>query len=140
MNTIEVKREKITPELRENILRRDRYTCRYCGSKKEPFYLDHVYPVARGGETSEENLVTSCLNCNVKKHAKVGVFPKPIGYFEDKTKDISMLSVFLLALGLALVGNGFWSINVMDVVWGKWNIYLGIVVLSLDLAKMATGR
>lgn len=81
-NTIQVKRYPITPEVRDFIFKRDNYTCRYCGTKTAPFHLDHVYPVSKGGETTEENLVTSCSACNLQKHTKIGIYPKPIGYFE----------------------------------------------------------
>ncbi len=58
-----------TPELkisRKSVLARDGYTCVYCGSR-ETLTLDHVFPRCRGGETSWENVVCSCLKCNNKK-------------------------------------------------------------------------
>lgn len=58
-----------TPELkisRKSVLARDGYTCVYCGSR-ESLTLDHVFPRCRGGETSWENVVCSCLKCNNKK-------------------------------------------------------------------------
>lgn len=69
------KKEVIPPELRAKVLKRDNYTCRYCGSTQEPLHCDHVYPESRGGETSYNNLVTACRPCNLKKHAKVGIWP-----------------------------------------------------------------
>lgn len=57
------------PELkisRKSVLARDGYTCVYCGSR-ESLTLDHVFPRCRGGETSWENVVCSCLKCNNKK-------------------------------------------------------------------------
>ena len=51
---------------RRNIMKRDRHTCQYCGSKKG-LTLDHVLPRSRGGGDSWENLVTACDHCNVKK-------------------------------------------------------------------------
>lgn len=70
--------------LKQKVFSRDNYTCRYCGDKRGPFHLDHVYPYVKGGETSAENLVTACAGCNQHKHARVGEWPKPIGYFERK--------------------------------------------------------
>ncbi len=58
-----------TPELkisRKSVLARDSYTCVYCGSR-ESLTLDHVFPRCRGGETTWENVVCSCLKCNNKK-------------------------------------------------------------------------
>lgn len=57
------------PELkisRKSILARDGYTCVYCGSR-DVLTLDHVFPRHRGGETTWENVVCSCLKCNNRK-------------------------------------------------------------------------
>lgn len=51
---------------RRNIMKRDRHTCQYCGTKSD-LTLDHVMPRSRGGEDSWENLVTACNHCNVRK-------------------------------------------------------------------------
>ncbi len=71
-------REHITPELRQRVLERDNYTCRYCEATQGPFHLDHVYPHSKGGETTFENLVAACRSCNIRKHDKVGIWPAPI--------------------------------------------------------------
>jgi hypothetical protein len=87
----EAKEEKMripkTPipgNVRQAVFERDSYTCRYCGDKHGPFQADHVYPESRGGETTISNLVTACQKCNNKKHSKVGMWPKPIGYFGER--------------------------------------------------------
>lgn len=74
----------ISNQLRNKILKRDGYRCRYCGSLDGPFEIDHVYPESKGGETTVANLVTSCKSCNQSKMTKVGLWPKPIGYFRGK--------------------------------------------------------
>ncbi|MCC5908179.1 MAG: HNH endonuclease [Balneolaceae bacterium] len=51
---------------RRNIMKRDRSTCQYCGTRSD-LTLDHVLPKSRGGADSWENLVTACNTCNVKK-------------------------------------------------------------------------
>lgn len=51
---------------RRNVMKRDRQTCQYCGSKSD-LTLDHVVPKSRGGVDSWENLVTACNKCNVRK-------------------------------------------------------------------------
>jgi 5-methylcytosine-specific restriction endonuclease McrA len=51
---------------RENVLKRDDYTCAYCSSK-ENLTLDHIIPRSRGGKNTWENLVTACFTCNHKK-------------------------------------------------------------------------
>jgi len=54
---------------RKNILLRDRNTCQYCGIvlPSNELTLDHVLPRSRGGNSSWENLVAACHNCNRKK-------------------------------------------------------------------------
>ena len=54
---------------RENLFGRDNYTCQYCGKSYTPreLNLDHVIPRERGGKTTWENIVTSCLRCNTRK-------------------------------------------------------------------------
>lgn len=130
---------QISEREKKYVLKRDKYACRYCGTKKGPFEFDHVYPYVKGGETSINNIVTSCGPCNRRKHDYVGMWPKPVGYFDGRNH-INLVDVFLAALGLALVGNGFWSINLLEMTWGKGNIFIGIVVLSFMLAKMSLGK
>jgi 5-methylcytosine-specific restriction endonuclease McrA len=54
---------------RENLFDRDGYRCQYCGEHFEAVHLnmDHVIPRDRGGRTSWENIVTSCIKCNSRK-------------------------------------------------------------------------
>lgn len=54
---------------RENLFERDNYRCQYCGNGFEAAQLnmDHVIPRDRGGRTSWENIVTSCIKCNSRK-------------------------------------------------------------------------
>jgi 5-methylcytosine-specific restriction endonuclease McrA len=56
-----------TPLNRRNILRRDRYTCQYCGRQGSDLTVDHVVPKSRGGQRTWENLVAACRSCNLKK-------------------------------------------------------------------------
>ena len=54
---------------RRNIFARDHNQCQYCG-KKYPtteLSLDHVVPRSQGGQSTWENIVCACINCNVKK-------------------------------------------------------------------------
>ena len=52
---------------RREVLRRDNYSCQYCGTRAGTLTLDHVYPKHLGGEHSWENLVTACSSCNHRK-------------------------------------------------------------------------
>lgn len=73
-----MKRTPIPKEIRQQVLERDGYRCRYCGKRSERFHMDHVYPVSKGGETTVDNLVTSCPKCNNKKSNNVGLWPVPL--------------------------------------------------------------
>lgn len=61
----------VSQRLRYEILRRDNYTCRYCGAFAPLVRLevDHVMPRARGGKDTAGNLVTACEDCNGGKSA-----------------------------------------------------------------------
>jgi len=54
---------------RENLMVRDGHACQYCGKKPSlrELNIDHVLPRSRGGPDSWENLVTSCMPCNLRK-------------------------------------------------------------------------
>jgi 5-methylcytosine-specific restriction endonuclease McrA len=54
---------------RLNIYARDEDTCQYCGRKRKraDLNLDHVVPRSQGGRTSWENVVCSCIECNLRK-------------------------------------------------------------------------
>jgi 5-methylcytosine-specific restriction endonuclease McrA len=54
---------------RHNIFERDKNTCQYCGRvfDRKDLNLDHVIPRDRGGPTTWENIVCSCIECNTQK-------------------------------------------------------------------------
>ena len=52
---------------KKNILRRDHYTCQYCGRRGDRLTVDHVVPRSKGGETAWTNVVAACLRCNLAK-------------------------------------------------------------------------
>lgn len=64
-----IKRKKLPPRLRFWILRRDNFTCQYCGAKAPDGLLDvdHVIPVADGGGDDGDNLIAACGECNAGK-------------------------------------------------------------------------
>lgn len=51
---------------RKNVMRRDNFTCQYCGSRNS-LTIDHVMPKSRGGLDTWENLTTACVGCNNTK-------------------------------------------------------------------------
>jgi len=54
---------------RHNIFVRDANTCQYCARRfpRSELNLDHVIPRCRGGRTTWENVVCSCIECNRRK-------------------------------------------------------------------------
>jgi 5-methylcytosine-specific restriction endonuclease McrA len=57
---------KVPPVNRREVLRRDHYSCQYCGSTKN-LTLDHVIPRSKGGKHSWDNVVIACERCNSRK-------------------------------------------------------------------------
>jgi hypothetical protein len=64
--------ETVTKALRFKILKRDKFTCQYCGRKAPEvvLHVDHKIPKSKGGTKSESNLVAACFDCNMGKGAK----------------------------------------------------------------------
>src|SRR5215216_2215665 len=65
----------LTPKQRFEILKRDGFTCQYCGRKPPEVVLnvDHIIPVVpispeyKSGINDPSNLITSCKGCNEGK-------------------------------------------------------------------------
>lgn len=60
---------------KREILRRDEYTCQYCGVHTLYLTIDHIIPRRLGGNHSWENLVAACPACN---HRKGGRTPEQV--------------------------------------------------------------
>jgi hypothetical protein len=62
-------RPAISKSVRFEILRRDNFACRYCGTPapKAELHIDHVVPVALGGTNDPSNLTAACTDCNAGK-------------------------------------------------------------------------
>jgi 5-methylcytosine-specific restriction endonuclease McrA len=58
---------------RRNVFLRDKHTCQYCAKtfSEAELNLDHVLPRDKGGRTTWENIVTSCIRCNTRKANKL---------------------------------------------------------------------
>lgn len=58
---------------RRNLYKRDDMTCQYCGAKpgSAELNIDHVIPKSRGGQSTWENCVLSCVKCNSRKADKL---------------------------------------------------------------------
>lgn len=69
-------RETIPLNIRWKVLKRDNYTCKKCGkspakNNNVELEIDHIHPVAKGGDNNIENLQTLCHKCNQGKKDKL---------------------------------------------------------------------
>jgi 5-methylcytosine-specific restriction endonuclease McrA len=65
-------RKAVSVSLRYQVLKRDSFRCVACGLSPSStvgveLQIDHILPVARGGETRIDNLQTLCWSCNAGK-------------------------------------------------------------------------
>lgn len=63
-----VKRPRLPISLtKREILRRDDFTCQYCGRQSHVLTIDHVIPRRLGGQHTWNNVVAACPPCNRRK-------------------------------------------------------------------------
>lgn len=75
-NSILGQRALMTSQLREDIKKRDNFTCQKCSisiydETNLLLEIDHIIPLSKGGITSVSNLQTLCWKCNRSKGAKL---------------------------------------------------------------------
>lgn len=103
---------------RRNIFARDNNQCQYCGKKfsTQDLSLDHITPRSQGGQSSWENIVCACVNCNVRKggrtpkQAHMTLIRKP-----EKPKRSPMLNLKLTHRKYqswkTFLDNAYWSVE-----------------------------
>ncbi len=87
-------RQSISKRLRLSLFERDEFTCQYCGAfaPNVMLVLDHIHPVALGGTSTHDNLVTACIECNQGKSARtMDVLPNSGRWTELPGSDIDPL-------------------------------------------------
>jgi hypothetical protein len=83
------KRASLSKKTRFEVFKRDGFTCQYCGAAPPGalLHVDHVIPVADGGEDVQDNLITACSNCNLGKGARaLSSVPQSI---KDKSAELA---------------------------------------------------
>lgn len=64
----------IPAKLRRLVIRRSGDVCEYChlaqAGQEATFHIDHVEPVAAGGQTVADNLALACVSCSLRKGAR----------------------------------------------------------------------
>ena len=103
---------------RRNIFARDHNQCQYCGKKypTSELSLDHVIPRSQGGGTVWDNIVCSCVDCNVRKggrtprQANMTLIRKP-----EKPKRSPLLNLKLsnskYQSWKSFLDNAYWSVE-----------------------------
>lgn len=88
----------MSKRLRFKIFNRDGFACVYCGARPPTIlHIDHVIPVANGGPTVEDNLVTACADCNMGKATTLVAAPTSKSA-KEKRAEIAERSAQLKAL------------------------------------------
>lgn len=66
------KRKSLSVRTRFEVFKRDGFKCQYCGrcAPEVVLRVDHINPVAKGGDNDLLNLVTACFECNAGKSDK----------------------------------------------------------------------
>lgn len=83
-------RKSISKRTRFEIFKRDLFTCQYCGRTPPNvvLHIDHINPVANGGDSSQDNLITSCEECNQGKSDKLlSSVPKSLAIKASEIKE-----------------------------------------------------
>ena len=64
----------IASSLRRFVVERANSRCEYCGLSQAgqvaTFHINHIIPMATGGETIAENLALACVSCSLRKSAR----------------------------------------------------------------------
>ncbi|QSQ26892.1 HNH endonuclease [Pyxidicoccus parkwayensis] len=109
---------------RLNIYARDNDTCQYCGKNlpRSDLNLDHVLPRSQGGKTTWENVVCSCVPCNLKKggrtpeQAEMRLLKKPVRprwtpLFRGATRKVTYREWLPF---LHLADASYWNVELLD--------------------------
>ncbi len=69
---------KFSKSVREKVEARAKKLCEYCLSplnfSSDPFSIEHIFPIFKGGTNDLENLALSCQGCNGFKSIKTEAF------------------------------------------------------------------
>jgi len=64
--------QKIPPKVQEEILSKDSYKCRICGSTNN-LEVDYIKLPISGGKNNSKNLQTICLECNYSRYKNLNI-------------------------------------------------------------------
>ena len=58
---------RISQKKKNEIFARDKFECQYCGDHTDQPVCDHAYPILKGGDNEDYNLLTACPGCAAQK-------------------------------------------------------------------------
>lgn len=66
-------RKALSQKTRFEVFKRDSFKCQYCGraAPEVVLHVDHIQPIAEGGDSDLLNLITACQECNSGKGARL---------------------------------------------------------------------
>ncbi len=105
--------------IRQNILYRDGFCCRRCGTSVRPLQVDHIIPLSRGGTNNLSNLQTLCLRCHSLKH------PHMVSYRRTKS-NVAVHRLGLMGFYAIMVGGAIFFTGLFDMAFptlkpsGSW--------------------
>lgn len=118
-------------------LKRDEWTCQWCGAKapRSRLVLDHIIPFNRRGPTVEDNLITACQPCNAGR--KDGCFITGLcGKWEDPLHLMLSHMWRILFLQRTELSKRYEELKAVQ---GGWNYgFLEILLMDQDLSKKGT--
>lgn len=68
----------VSVKIKQQVFARANFLCEYCCSPAEysaqPFAIEHILPISKGGSDNLENLACACGGCNGHKYNKTEAF------------------------------------------------------------------
>lgn len=114
---------RLSKSLRFEILRRDNFTCRYCGASAPDakITVDHVIPEALGGKHDPANLVAACTDCNNGKKATPPDAPLVTDVAEDAFRWAAAIKTAADAM-LADLETRQQAWDEFQAAWNRWTV------------------
>lgn len=84
-----VNRKNFSVKEKEQILIKTNHKCARCGKKltTDTMTIEHMFPVAKGGDNGEYNIIALCERCNEEKSNRVFNLDDFYKYIDDKYRD-----------------------------------------------------
>lgn len=106
------KGRQLSTQIKQQVKRRDNYTCQECGRSSEKvaeLHVHHITPRSKGGSDDPANLVTLCDYCHKQQPEKGHNLIKPRAPAPGGAAETLMFLVFLFlgAVGLIWAYNSF---------------------------------